>query len=744
MAADDQDYSSLLSAIDAAEQDAYGSESNSILSEDRARAIEYYLGANTSPAPEGRSQVVSRDVFDTVEWIKPALIRVFAGDDDLAAFEPIGPEDEEQAQQETAYINYVVKQKNPWYQIVSDWMTDALICKTGYALAYWEPEQSEKERYKDQTADVLNLLLSDPAVELVRSSVRAAPNGEQRFDAEIKRTQAEGKICIKVIPPEKCKISFRTPSWTLDECPYFEYFEEKTISELREMGLDVPDDIPGGWSSGADFQRQEELARDQFNETPELARNDWADPSMRRVTARMIWVRSDQDGDGIAELIYCIRVGNSILYADETPCIDVGVLCPIPLPHRHIGLSEADVVTDVQDIKTAILRQGLDNLYLANNSRTAVGNEVNLDDLLVSQPGGIVRMIPGSMASPGSQIMPLLTPNVFPQAMQGLEYMDSVRESRTGTNRYFTGSDIGSLNRTATGISQLTSSAAQRVEMLTRNFAAGIADFMLKIHGLILRHGRKAQVVKLRNKWVTVDPSQWKTRADMTVAVGVAAGNRQQLAAQIMQTMDAQIKLLQLGITDPGKIYNAVSELTKAQGFPNPDRFWTDPAQQPPREPPPPDPKVMLDAQKLQQDTTIKVQELKLEEQKLIQDVKFREQELMLRARELSANEQTTMAHTQLEREKMMPMHAENNAVVSLLMELRDAMQAMSQNQSATIGLLIEAQKQAPQSSVLRVERQPDGSFIGRRDDGKISVLRVERQPDGSYIGRRDDNVTLQ
>jgi len=603
-------YASLISAIDTAERESYGSEQNSLLAEDRARAIELYLGENTDPAPEGRSQVVSRDVFDTIEWIKPALIRVFTGGDDLATFEPTGPEDEAGADQESAYINHVVTQQNPWYRIFGDWCTDALMLKNGYALAYWEEAKTgEKESYDDQSEDVVALLLSDPNVELLQADVKLQPDGTTRLiDVVIRRIEQRGRICIKVLPPERCKISMRTPDRSLRDCPYFEYWEEKTLSELKEMGLKLPE-IYG--SDGISTFTQEEQARNQFNERDQSSVQDWADESMRRVTARMVWIRADMDGDGIAELIYCIRVGSSILYAEEVPSIDVGVLCPGPLPHRHIGMSIADVVGDVQEIKTVILRQGLDNLYQSNNPRMGASEHVVLDDLLTSVPGGVVRIMDGQL--PGAALSQIVVPNVFPQVMQGLEYMDQIRENRTGTNRYFTGVDQNSLNKTASGIAQLTSSAAQRVEMITRHFADAIAEFMLLVHGLILRHGHQQQVTRLRNKWVTVDPSQWKTRTDMQVAVGVAAGNRQQLTAQIMQTLQMQMQFLPLGVTDAQHVYNTLAELSKAQGFSNADKFWLDPSKRPPQQqqqgPPPA--------------LAIEMEKLKLEREKAQSDVQM-------------------------------------------------------------------------------------------------------------------------
>lgn len=623
----------LLRAIDAAEQTAYGSDINGVLSRDRADAISRYLGTNLIPAEEGRSQVLSRDVFDTIEWIKPSLLRIFTGNDDLVKFEPHGPEDEAAADQESDYVNYIVTQRNDWYQIMHDWATDALLTRNGYALVYWDTEKIvEKEFYADQPEDVIALVTQDEDSEILGATPKQQPDGSVLYDLQISRMREHGRVCISVLPPERCRISERTPDWTLKECPYFEYQEQKTISDLRAMGFDVPDDI--GDETYIDRNQIEDQARDRFNESVYRSSNALdADPSMREVTVRMIWIRHDSDGDGIAEMLYCIRVGQELLHVEECERIWVAPLVTLPLPHRHIGLSIDDMIADIQDIKTIILRQGLDNLYLTNNQRQLVSENVNLDDLLISRPGGIVRMMNGG--KPGVEYAPLQTQFVFPQAMQGMEYMDQIRENRTGTNRYFTGVDQNALNKTAHGIAQLTSSAAQRVEQIARTFAAGVEQLFSLVHECILKHARQKDVVRLRNKWVTVDPTTWRSRKDLRLSVGTSAGNKEMLMGSLMQFIGMQMKLLPLGVTDPHRIYNTLAEIAAAAGFANPDKFFSDPQQQGQPQVPP---QLMQQMQQMQQ----AVQKLQQENMQL-------KAGLPAKQWQIQADQQTEQAKAQIE-----------------------------------------------------------------------------------------------
>jgi hypothetical protein len=92
-----------LRALLAAEKaDALSAMSASKLSEERSRALDYYLGdmSRDMPAPEGRSKAVSSDVADTIEGLMPTLMEIFCGGDEVVRFEPVGPVDVAAAEQE--------------------------------------------------------------------------------------------------------------------------------------------------------------------------------------------------------------------------------------------------------------------------------------------------------------------------------------------------------------------------------------------------------------------------------------------------------------------------------------------------------------------------------------------------------------------------------------------------------------------------------------------------------------------
>lgn len=615
------DKNSLLQAINKAEANAYGPESNGELSAIRARSIEDYLGEPYGDEVEGQSQVVARDVFDTIESIKPSIARIFTGGDGVCRFDPVGPEDEQQSEQETDYINYVIQEKNDWFRIFYEWMSDALLTKNAYAMAYFDKTTDvESEKYYGLSGEELALLLQDPEVEPV--AYTATEDG-QTHDIEIKRTKNKGQVKLCVLPPERCKIDENTPSFSVRGANYFEYWDFKSLSEIREMGLEFSPESKGSSETGRDTPEDE--ARDAYGES---RGDDAVDQTMQTYKVRMVWIRCDYNEDGLAELNFCIRINDEILFVEECNNIPVASIVPTPLPHRHIGLSIRDAVTDLQRINTVLWRQVLNNMYLANNGRYGVSDKVNLDDMLISRAGGLVRV----NGIPSQEIFPFQHPFIAQHGISMMEYVEQKRENRTGTNRYFTGTDQNSLNKTASGIAQLSSAASQRVEMVARIIAEGVKELFQIVHELTIKHAdaTKTDKVRLRNKWVPIDPSGWKKRSDLKIAVGLGTGNKEVMGSNLMTILQMQKEAMQIGCTEPKKIYNALTEVTKNYGFPNPDAFWTAPPDGP--MPPQPDPKMAQVEAKAQADSAKLEMENQNRQMEILMEQKFQEWKAMLDA----------------------------------------------------------------------------------------------------------------
>ena len=606
----------LLRAIDDYAEQATGSRDDGELSRQRALSLDAYSGKIIDVAPEGRSEVQDRSLFETVSWIMPSLMRIFAGGSRIVEFDPFGPEDEDVAEQESEVLNYYVTQKNDWDLLVRTWCQDALITKNAYVMVSMEEKlKTEIERYEGQSEEQISLLLEED-VEVVAQSQYPDPDDEgsllnpqtgqpveseeeamqvlamaaaqgqepqmvfkQLYDVDLKSIKASESLSFRVLPPERCKVGEDTTSFDLSDCDYFEYDELVKISDLRSLGYDVDDDIAG---DDIDDTMEGNARDDEYSIDDDL---DLAGP-MRQVRVRTVWIRHDYDEDGIAELQKVVRVGEEILEHEPASRIPVACIVPFINTHRHVGMSVSDLVFDVQRIKSTLLRSGIDSLYLANNPRHAISNKVNLDDLLVSRPGGVVRLKDGAVPGEG-HIMPLQTENTFPNARDGLLHMDTVIEARVGVNKMFQGIDSSNLNA-HDRVGQLSTMAAQRVEDIARLFGIGFKRLFSIAHELMIKSGHQGETIKLRGQWTDVDPTQWRTGRDMRVVAPFAAGNKDSLLNRLMIVASIHEKALAAGlpIVDTEDAYNLALEIGKAADLPA-TKFFTDPSTIPPPEPAP-------------------------------------------------------------------------------------------------------------------------------------------------------------
>lgn len=775
------DKQKLLAAIDDGRANSYGTDEESSLGQKRAQAIEAYLGLNTDPAPEGRSQVVDRSVLETISTLLPSLVRIYAGSsDDVCKFMPVGPDDEESADQTTGVIAHVVTQQNQWEQIVSDWIHDASLMCNGYAMAYWDDETvTERETYEGQSDDQIAALMQGEGIEIVQHTQTIDEEATQQqmqayeqamqqmppgmppppppgpvvlHDVVIERKE-EGKVCIKTIAPEHCYVHVNTPDWTLKDCPYFEVRQQKTIADLRAMGLEVSEDV----SDNEDDDSEETNARNRFGENLEDGDGKGV---MREVWARMIWVRADV-GDGKSRLYYVIAVGRTILFSEPCNRIPVSSMTPQPLPHRHIGMSVAEITLDIQNIKTAVKRGALDNLYLANNGRHAISDKVNLADFLDARPGGIVRMLDGSMPADG-HIMPLVHPVMFDQVIGSLEYFDQERQNRTGVMRGAAGLEANAMNRAAVGTTMaMQSHSAMRTEHIARMMAPAVETLFSIVHELVSKHRNKPLTIKLRGKWTTVDPTAWATKRDVKISVGVGAGNKEAMMQQLQGVLMAQMQVgMPLGLVQRENIHATNVEIMKLAGFSNPEKFWPDPKQLPPPQPPmPPEAikaqadmqkeqfKAQNDAQKFQADQALERERMQYQAQldsqreEMQARQKTLEQQLNAQLKQIELDSKERLEQQKLEFQKW---QTEFQAAVQIALADKSAQAGLEQTEASktpdkgttdTVAELKEAlramQEEASQPSEL--VRDNSGRAVAVKRGEK--TRQIVRGPDGRAIG---------
>ena len=617
------------------------------LSDQRKKSLEYYMGEPLGTEIDGRSQVVSTDVADTIETILPNLLKIFTASDQTVKCEPVKAEDVALAEQATNYINYIFNKDNNGFSILYTWFKDALIEKNGIVKVYWdESEKVEQETYENLNEQEYQILIDNDDVEVVEEEsfvdekakeqleqIKALAEAQGQvmediptpklYNCIIKRTTSSGKVKIENIPPEEFLIQRSAKS--IEDANFVAHRVLKTRSDLIQMGFDrdVVDNLP---TQNTVTMNDERLAR--FADIDESSLNDAPDESTQDIEIYECYVKIDMDGDGIAELRKVIVAGgNANTILENMPCdfIPFCSLTPVPMPHRFYGRSVAELVEDVQLVKSTVMRQLLDNMYLTNNNRVAImDGMVNLDDLLTSRPGGVVRT-----KQPPSQVMlPMQNQTISQQAFPLLEYLDTVRETRTGVTRYSQGLDADSLNKTATGVNTLMSQSQMRMELIARVFAeTGVKDLFRRIFELTVKYQNKERIVELNNKFVPVSPTEWKNRYNISINVGLGAGSKDQQIVMLNNILQKQLQAFQLQgnkeypMVTLKNIYNSLAKIIEEAGLKNVENYFVNPDEGKelvqPSPPPEPTPIEKIEFTRIASEEKRKVAELELESRKL-------------------------------------------------------------------------------------------------------------------------------
>ena len=456
----------------------------------REEAIKYYYALPFGNEVDGRSQYVDSTVQDTIEWIKPSLMRVFASGDEMVKFTPHGPEDVSAAAQATDYVNYVFTKDNKGWEILYSWFHDALLQKNGIVKVWWDEYPEEKrEEYRNLGEVEFEYLISDDEVEVLEHT-EYEDNGVIYHDLVIKRSSYNGKIKIENVPPDEFLISREAKS--IQDARFVCHRVKKTVSELRQM---YPDDDFDVGELGAGYNEEvynaERQARYEIDDSFAWGdgMNESGEEALREYWLHESFIQTDYDDDGIAELRKVCSVGDYIFSNEEIDKVPFVSITPLKIPHKFFGMSVADLVMDLQLIKSTLMRNLMDNAYNQNFGRYAVmEGQANLDDLLTQRPGGIVRV-----KSPNA-VMPLATPPLQPESFQMLGYLDEVREARTGVNKNTQGINADALtsHTTATAVNAVMTNAQSRVELIARQFAeTGVKELMLFIYELLLKYQDK-------------------------------------------------------------------------------------------------------------------------------------------------------------------------------------------------------------------------------------------------------------
>lgn len=594
---------------------SYSSETDA----NREESLHYYLGTPRGDEREGRSTIISTDVADAIEWILPQIIKALTSKGPVISFDSTSEDDETQSELETEFTHDVFMKENPGFLNLYTFVKDALMHKNGVFKIYYDTtDDVSQEQYTGLNDQELQMLSSDPRVtidsmtqtideqavaEMQRQFNAASQQLMQQPDPGIRQsmshqlqqmqqqpppmlsdvtvtiTETKGQVAVECIPLEEFRVAKYHNSLDLSKARFSAHVTLKTRSDLIEEDYD-PDIINAAEADTGDSDRRDFRFTEQGEDTG-ADRNYTEDKSQDLMEVSECVIMIDLEGTGIASLQKITVLGSD----DATEILDIEPVTEVPfvssttiiMSHKFMGLSIYDRLKQLQDQKTSLWRNIMDNLYLQNNrEKEVVEKNVNIDDLLVSRPGGIKRVkVAGSIRE--LEVQP-----IGQEGYQMLGYLDTVRTGRVGVSpdtagvQPVMGSNVGS-----EGVERLMTAKEELTGLMVRVIAeTGLKEAYKMVRNLLVRNHNSVTAFKFKGKWANVDPTQWGDRSRITVMVGTGTGDDARRQAAVSRVLDYQNKLVmdpRQTLVDMPQIYKALDTFCVTAGLPGADEYFLDP-----------------------------------------------------------------------------------------------------------------------------------------------------------------------
>ena len=552
------------------------------IAEDRIKSQRYFEGEVDIGQEDGRSKIVATKVRDTIRAIKPSLMRVFLSSENPVEYVPTSQEDVAGAEQATKYAHWKFQQLDG-YRLLNDAIHDALVKKTGVIKIWWEDnKEAEIHSYTNVTEEEMLAIVNDENVTVLEHSTEVEIEmNEMGIEIEVpmhslkisyeKRT---GNLQMESVPPEEFIVDRNAKS--VDDAFIVAHRTEMRVSDLVQMGYDFEEiSNLSGLSSDDTYTDSEAFERKGYEQDEE---EHMADPSMKKVSVTEAYMKIDKEGTGVAIMYKLLLAGgdDKLLECEPYGEVPFAVFEVDPEPHTFFGRSIADLLMNDQDSSTAMLRGMMDNVALTNSPRQGyVQGQVNVDDLMNNEIGGLVRM-----KSPQA-LVDIATPFVAGQVLTAMQYMDDAVEAKSGVSRASMGLDPDALQNTSATAARLQAQqGSAQIEVMARNIAEGGMKrlFKLLLH-LMVENSCEETMMRLHGQFQPVDPRTWNTNMDMSVNVGVGTGQEGERHAALSQALQMQMQIWSQygngnGLVTMTGIRNTLGDMLALQGVRNIDRYF--------------------------------------------------------------------------------------------------------------------------------------------------------------------------
>ena len=555
------------------------------LRSERATALNYYFGELFGKEVEGRSKFVSMDLFETIEWIKPTLMRIFYGGQNVVEVSPQGRDDEPKAKLMEEKLNYDFKKQNPGFKILYQFFQDALLHKIGVIKYFWKTGHTFKFRkYKGiTTTDIQDLIAKGHIIDKTEIAREAVPGlQEALFNIKCREKKRFSKPVAVNIPLEE--IYFRKDMKDReDENGIFIHrplIHKKKAAKKYGITLEELDAEIENWESEPEKSaRFTDIGGVNFL-TP--------DKDSDLVYDNEVYLYDiDEEGNAIPKIVSFIgtgeKEGHIIVQDNEYGKPNFAIISPIIVSHRLCGTSWEEAIKKIQEIRSFLARNIMDNIsYQHNGARVVNSSRVHTDELINGLRPNLNIFTKGDQ-DPSTCIYQLpytpLAPHTHTMFSQTTTEM---KAALTGVNKFGQGLDPKAIiGRTKGGTNQVMTAAQQPIELLARIFAeTGVRDLFQGFMDMNLSFFDQETAMQINQDWQNITPDMINGDFDLSIDVGVGTGSKDMIYQQLIGMLNIYSGTAKaIGpqflteVADFEKIRNIFRQSWEMLGFKNPDKY---------------------------------------------------------------------------------------------------------------------------------------------------------------------------
>ena len=537
-----------------------------------------------------RSKFVMSDVSDTIEWILPSMMRIFASGKEVVRIEGQGPEDEAGAELLNAKVNWDITRQNNGFLLFYDWFKASMLNKFSVVKYWWDSHEEyttvefdeplSNDAYEQLLADTsftetshkenelqAEIAIDDPMMGRLVLQPREVEHevSGKRLKRRIRRPVAE------VVPPEEFICSLKMKDIKEEEFlahrKRIHKFDLINTYKVSENDLDRETEAFTQGDSEI-YERFKDLGGVGFFQDDDdhdfyyiyecYMKDDEREPIILTLMGSKVIKKAANEGAG-----FCMN-------------------SPIRMPHRAIGMSIYDLVGDIQKLRSGLARYNFNNIYYQTEAMLIINPwKINMADFETQRRAGGVVRTKESNVNINEAAWPVPVQPLSGHAVALIETVGGWNEKRTGITSYNQGTDADSLNKTARGISEIMSASQQRVELIARIFAeTGVKDLMTAFAQMNIAFLDMETNVRFDNRWQTIDPSQLDILFDVSIDVALGTGSREQKVEQTGAMLDRSMNptLISSGVVQPQNVYELMKTIYIEMGYKNVDKYLTNPA----------------------------------------------------------------------------------------------------------------------------------------------------------------------